>query len=76
VVQSEYLSEVSADGAAEIVSERETRRVDVGEVMWVYEVEIREICRVPCTSAELSLLIDFTHDSFSAAAAAARPPMP
>jgi len=45
---------VSAGDAGEIVNERRIRRVDVDEVMWVYEVEIREIYRVPCTLAEVS----------------------
>jgi hypothetical protein len=76
VVQSECLSKVSADDAEEIVTERENRRGDVGEAMRVYELETREICRVPCTSAEVSPMIHLTHNSFSAAAAAARPPMP
>jgi hypothetical protein len=56
VVQNEHLSEASADDEVEIVSERETRRVDVGEVIWVYELEIQEIYRVPCTLAEVSSL--------------------
>jgi len=43
VVQNECLSEVSAGDAEEIVNERGIRRVDVDEVMWVYELEIREI---------------------------------
>jgi len=67
---------VSAGDAEVILIERDYRLVDVGEVMWVYELEIREICRVPCTSAEFPSLINMTHDSFSAAAAAARPPIP
>jgi hypothetical protein len=56
VDQNECLSEVSADDGEEIVNEREIRRVVVGEVIWVYEPETREICRVPCTSAEVSSL--------------------
>jgi hypothetical protein len=56
VVQSENLSEASADGGEVISSEREIRHVVVSEVIWVYELEIQEICRVPCTLAEVSSL--------------------
>jgi hypothetical protein len=65
------------DDVEVILSEREIRRVDVGEVMWVYELGIREICHDPCIlSARIPLLKCLTHSVFSAAAAAARPPMP
>ena len=65
------------DDVEVILSERENRRVDVGEVMWVYELEIREICHDPCIlSGRITSLESLTHSVFSAAAAAARPPMP
>ena len=64
MVQNECLSEVSAGDAEEIVNERGIRRVDVDEVMWVYELEIREIWRVPYTSAEGFWLVEYDSRQF------------